>query len=82
MFGIKDVSDFTYFQESELQEPVPRKEVDTDGRIIYMSQELRVPKQPGSPVLCDFGSVMLGQYHSVFIQPQIYRTPEVILGVP
>ncbi|PYI27291.1 kinase-like protein [Aspergillus indologenus CBS 114.80] len=83
MFGIKDDSVFTDFEEYELQKPVPRKEVDADGRTIYMSQELTIPKQVSSPILCDFGSARHGdQYHSVFIQPQIYRAPEVILGVP
>ena len=83
MFGIKDDSVFTDFEENELQRPVPRKEVDTGGRMIYMSQELKVPKQVSAPVLCDFGSAILGnQYHSVFIQPKIYRAPEVILGIP
>lgn len=83
VFGIKDESVFTDFEESELQRPISRKEVDKDGRIIYVSQELKVPKQAGAPVLCDFGSALLGdKHHKVFIQPNIYRTPEVILGVP
>jgi serine/threonine protein kinase len=81
MFSIRDDSVFTNFEESELQQPVPRK-VDEDGRIIYTSQELKIPKRAGAPVLCDFGSAMLGQYHSVFVQPMIYRAPEVILGIP
>ncbi|KAJ6189341.1 hypothetical protein N7519_004249 [Penicillium mononematosum] len=62
MFGIRDDSVFTDFEESELQHPVPRKEVDKDGRIIYTSQELKVPKRPGAPVLCDFGSAMVGDF--------------------
>jgi serine/threonine-protein kinase SRPK3 len=37
MFGIKDDSVFTDFEEYELQKPVLRKEVDADGRTIYMS---------------------------------------------
>lgn len=82
MFGIKDDSVFTDFEGYELQRPVPRKEIDTDGRTIYMSQELKVPKQVGAPVLCDFGSAMIGEYHSLFVQPMIYRAPEVILGAP
>ncbi|KAJ5230618.1 hypothetical protein N7489_011326 [Penicillium chrysogenum] len=82
MFGIRDDSVFTDFEESELQHPVPRKELDKDGRIVYTSQELKIPKRVGAPVLCDFGSAMLGQYHSVFVQPMIYRAPEVILGIP
>ena len=83
MFGIKDDSVFTDFEENELQRPVPRKEVDMGGRMIYMSQELKVPKKVSASVLCDFGSAIFGnQYHSVFIQPKIYRAPEVILRVP
>ncbi|CAG7975451.1 unnamed protein product [Penicillium salamii] len=83
MFGIKDDSVFTEFEKYELERPVPRKEVDADGRMIYMSQELNIPKNVGAPVLCDFGSAMLGdQPHSVCVQPQIYRAPEVLLGVP
>ncbi|KAI3005603.1 hypothetical protein CBS147346_4269 [Aspergillus niger] len=82
MFGIKDDSVFTDIEENELQRPVPRKEVDE--RTIYMSRELKVPKGIGAPVLCDFGSAMVvnDEYQRVFIQPQIYRAPEVILGVP
>lgn len=83
MLGIRDDSVFSDFEEKELQCPVPRKEVDIDGRTIYMSRDLRMPKHMGAPVLCDFGSAMLGdQHHSEFIQPNIYRAPEVILGVP
>ena len=82
MFGIKVDSVFTDFEGYELQRPGPRKEIDTDGRTIYMCQELKVPKQVGAPVLCDFGSAMIGEYHSVFVQPMIYRAPEVILGAP
>ncbi|CAG8254778.1 unnamed protein product [Penicillium salamii] len=66
MFGIKDDSVFTEFEKYEIERPVPRKEVDADGRMIYMSQELNIPKKVGAPVLCDFGSAMLGdQPHSV-----------------
>ena len=83
MLGINDDSVFTDFEEYELQRPVPREDIGTDGRTIYMSQELRMPKDLGAPVLCDFGSAMPGdQHHAEFIQPNIYRAPEVILGVP
>lgn len=83
MLGINDDSVFSDFEEKELQRPVPRKEVDMNGRTIYMSQDLRMPNDLGAPVLCDFGSAVLGkQHHKEFIQPNIYRAPEVILGVP
>ncbi|KAK2853215.1 hypothetical protein FQN49_005290 [Arthroderma sp. PD_2] len=81
MFGIADESVFSDFEERELQTPSARKELD--GRTIYVSQELRMPKKWGAPVLCDFGSAVPGDIeHSEDIQPNIYRAPEVILGVP
>ncbi|RAL17626.1 kinase-like protein [Aspergillus homomorphus CBS 101889] len=82
MFGIEDDSVFTDFEIRELERSVPRKEANADGRTIYMSQELKVPKQVDRPVLCDFGSAMLGECHSAFVQPKIYRAPEVIFGAP
>lgn len=81
MLGIADDSVFSDFEESELQSPCPRKELD--GRTIYLSQELRMPRKWGAPVLCDFGSAMPGGIeHREDIQPNIYRAPEVILEVP
>lgn len=81
MFGIEDDSVFSDFEQQELQNPCPRKEVD--GRTIYISQELRMPKNWGAPVLCDFGSAVPGDVvHYEDIQPNIYRAPEVILEVP
>ena len=82
MFGIEDDSVFSAFEEEEMLEPSPRKLVD-DGRAIYMSRELRMPKNWGAPVLCDFGSAVTGDTeHSEDIQPDIYRAPEVILEAP
>ncbi|KAM5508252.1 magnesium ion transporter [Microsporum canis] len=81
MFNIADDSVFSDFEERELQTPSPRKEVD--GNTIYVSRELRMPKEMGPPVLCDFGSAMPGDIeHSEDIQPNIYRAPEVILEAP
>lgn len=81
MFGIEDDSVFSNFVEEELQTASPRKELD--GRIVYMSRELKMPRQWGAPVLCDFGSAMFGDRdHFEDIQPNIYRAPEVVLEVP
>ncbi|EXM21028.1 Protein kinase domain [Fusarium oxysporum f. sp. vasinfectum] len=67
--------------KEELSDPTPRKEVD--GRTIYISRELRKPKDYGAPVLCDFGSAVPGDVeHREDIQPDIYRAPEVILQAP
>lgn len=80
MFGIAEDSVFSDFEENKLQDPCPRKELD--GRTICISRELRMPKQLGAPVLCDFGSTVLDdEKHSEDIQPDIYRAPEVILEV-
>lgn len=80
MLGIDDDSVFREFEEIELKQPVPRRELEEDGRIVYMSRDLRFPKKLGPPFLCDLGSAILGDHHSEFAQPNIYRAPEVILG--
>jgi serine/threonine protein kinase len=70
-------------EEKELERPVPRKEVVPGGRTIYMSRDLKIPKNVGLPVLCDFGSAMIcKEYQTEFVQPKIYRAPEVIIGAP
>ncbi|KAG7100671.1 Serine/threonine-protein kinase SRPK like [Verticillium longisporum] len=81
MFGIEDDSVFTAFEEEELSDPCPRKTVD--GRSIYVSRELQIPKAWGAPVLCDFGSAVTGEVeHLEDVQPDIYRAPEVIVEAP
>ncbi|KAK8243395.1 kinase-like domain-containing protein [Phyllosticta capitalensis] len=79
-----DSSIFHSFEEEELAQPCPRKEVD--GRTIYEYRELNnFPKEYGQPALCDLGSAVAlddGVEHREDIQPNIYRAPEVILGVP
>jgi len=82
MFGIADESVFQSFEEEEISDPCPRK-VREDGTIIYTSRQLRFPKEWTAPVLCDFGSAVLGEIeHREDIQPDIYRAPEVILKAP
>ncbi|KAL5331673.1 hypothetical protein ACEPPN_001208 [Leptodophora sp. 'Broadleaf-Isolate-01'] len=81
MFGIEDDSVFTAFEEQELVDPSPRKTVN--GRTIYLSRELQIPKTWGAPVLCDFGSAVVGDTeHLEDVQPDIYRAPEVIIEAP
>ncbi|KAG7141201.1 Serine/threonine-protein kinase AFC3 like [Verticillium longisporum] len=81
MLGIEDDSVFTAFEEEELSDPSPRKTVD--GRSIYVSRELQLPKAWGAPVLCDFGSAVIGEIeHLEDVQPDIYRAPEVIVEAP
>jgi serine/threonine protein kinase len=82
MFELADESVFAKFEQDELQDPSPRKEVD--GRTIYLSRDLEIiPSKLGAPVLCDFGSAVAGDIeHTEDVQPDIYRAPEVILEVP
>lgn len=82
MFGSEDNSVFTAFEEAEFQTPSPRKE-EVDGRIIYASRQVALPKNKTPPMLCDFGSAVLGnEPHTENAQPNIYRAPEVILDIP
>ena len=81
MFSINDDTIFSDFEKNELEDPSPRKVVD--GRTIYTSRELGFPSDPGAPVLCDFGSAVRGdEEHTEDVQPNVYRSPEVILEVP
>lgn len=83
MFGIADDSVFRDFEEIELQNPCARNLSKINVRTIYTSRHLRMPNKLDSPILCDFGSAVLGdEEHSDDIQPDIYRAPEVILQAP
>jgi serine/threonine protein kinase len=78
-----DSSILTRFEEEELQEPSPMKEIE--GARIYLSREMGTPKDFGPPVLCDFGSAVPlddGREHREDIQPDVYRSPEIILDIP
>jgi serine/threonine-protein kinase SRPK3 len=73
----------TTFEEAELKEPSPRKEIE--GRTIYMSRELSIPESWDAPILSDFGSTTRlddGAEHRDDIQPNVYRSPEVIMDIP
>lgn len=82
MLELVDDSVFAKLEENELRNPSPRKELD--GRVTYLTRELEmVPGKVAPPVLCDFGSAVLGGIeHLEDVQPDIYRAPEVILQVP
>ncbi|KAI1122735.1 kinase-like domain-containing protein [Nemania abortiva] len=78
MFGITDFSVFADFEEEEMHNPCPRKEVE--GRTIYTSRAIKSPGKIGPPVLCDFGSAVFGdRQHLECVQPNVYRAPEVTL---
>lgn len=69
---------FAQFEESELQNPTPRKE-GQDGRIIYRSRV--VLRSKGPLYLTDFGEARIGSVHRGPVMPTPYRAPEVILGM-
>jgi serine/threonine-protein kinase SRPK3 len=71
------------FEQEELKESSPRKELDR--RTIYLSRELGIPEDIGAPVLCDLGSAIRlddGVERREDIQPNIYRAPEILLDIP
>ncbi|KAJ6024953.1 serine/threonine protein kinase [Penicillium herquei] len=53
MLGVEDESILVDFEEAEISNPSPRKAVD--GRVIYASRDLGIPKIHGRPILSDFG---------------------------
>ncbi|KAG6186197.1 hypothetical protein E4U10_005854 [Claviceps purpurea] len=78
-----DESVLREFEQEELNNPCPRKELE--GKTVYQSRELNQAKNFDALVLCDFGSAMRlddGITRREDIQPDVYRAPEVILGIP
>lgn len=66
--------------EDELKTPSPRKFVN--GLPVYASRRFGLPKVFGRAVLSDFGTVVRGdEKRNHNPQPQIYRSPEVMLKV-
>lgn len=74
---------FTALEEKELSDPSPRKTVKWKGRRIYLSRRLQHPRLPNLPVLCDFGSAVVGyRKYLGTAQTDCYRAPEVIIQAP
>ena len=82
MMGITDPKLLDDFEQAEIDDPTPRKEVD--GRVIYLSRQLQmVPTSIGLPVLGDFGSAEWGEEQNKRdAQPSSLHSPEVILKLP
>ena len=78
LIGLDNTSVLEYFEKKESEKPVPRKLLG--DRTIYLSRQLRLTH--GLPVICDLGEARLGdEEHSEDIMPDLYRAPEVILGM-
>jgi serine/threonine-protein kinase SRPK3 len=81
MFSVPNDLIVQELEKTELCNPSPRRELDR--RTIHLSSELSRPTGWCPPVLCDFGSAVLGNIeHTEDVQPNIYRAPEVILEAP
>lgn len=68
----------------EEEEPSPRK-VDGDQVIYKSRQDFALRKYPqaiGPCMIADLGMARIGKQHEGFIQPEIYRAPEVMLCMP
>ncbi|PYH86143.1 kinase domain protein [Aspergillus uvarum CBS 121591] len=86
MLSSEDDGMLADFAKAEAEDPSPRKQID-ESRIIYQSRRFRRPsacKSYGLPILCDFGEARIGiqQESRPFIQPHIYRAPEIIFELP
>jgi serine/threonine-protein kinase SRPK3 len=78
LMGINDSSVLDRFAEMAITNPAPRKELL--DRIIYVSQSMPLTK--GLPSLTDFSEARFGNsMHTGLIMPNVYRAPEVILGM-
>ncbi|KFZ18248.1 hypothetical protein V502_04190 [Pseudogymnoascus sp. VKM F-4520 (FW-2644)] len=86
MLSIEDDGMLADSAKAEVDSPTPRKQVD-QSRSIYKSRKFRRPdkaKGYGLPTLCDFGESRIGasQESDPFVQPHIYRAPEVMFDMP
>ncbi|ROT40445.1 protein kinase [Sodiomyces alkalinus F11] len=77
LLGVKDASTLLELEQAEQNTPIPRKVLP--DRSIYISRPM--PITHGMPVICDFGTARMGEKHSGDIMPELYRAPEVILGM-
>ncbi|KAK2746480.1 hypothetical protein FQN57_003106 [Myotisia sp. PD_48] len=78
LMGINDKSVLSKYETDELEHPAPRKLLA--DRAIYPSRPL--PTTFGPPALCDLGEARLGdKEHQDDIMPDVYKAPEVIVGM-
>ncbi|KAE8351352.1 kinase domain protein [Aspergillus coremiiformis] len=86
MLTLENVDVLEAFAEAESENPGPWK-TNNGSFLIYRSRKLCRPagdKGYGLPVLCDLEEARIGktQESGPFIQPHIYRAPEVIFEMP
>ncbi|RMZ01909.1 hypothetical protein D0860_07425 [Hortaea werneckii] len=79
LLGIHDDSVLAKFERYEIENPCPRKELA--DRTIYLSRPM--PLSKGEPCITDLSEGRFGgQVHTDIIMRNVYRAPEVILGLP
>lgn len=86
MLTLEDDTMLADFAKAEAKDPSPQKQVDR-SRTIYRSRRFLRPLKGNSyglPILCDFGEARIGktQESGPFVQPHIYRAPEIIFEMP
>lgn len=70
---------FAGFADAEIKDSTPRKQDQSDGRIIY---ESRVSVRSKGPLyLKDFGEARIGSVHRGMAMPTPYRAPELLLAM-
>jgi serine/threonine protein kinase len=82
MFGVKDPTVWSKIEQLEVDQPSPRKV--TDGRNVYRSYRTPHTLWSGLPIITDFGAARFGdpgEMHAGDVMPDIYRAPEIILGM-
>ncbi|OAA65294.1 protein kinase [Niveomyces insectorum RCEF 264] len=77
LLGIHDPGLLERIEQAEVDFPVPRKTLP--DRTVYHSRLL--PITHGVPAISDFGMARIGDNHRGDIMPEVYRAPEVILGM-
>jgi serine/threonine-protein kinase SRPK3 len=76
--GINDKFVLNKFEHHESENPCPRKELE--DRTIYLSRPMDLTK--GEPRITDLSEARFGDHeHHDRIMPNVYRAPEVILGL-
>ncbi|EAQ85335.1 hypothetical protein CHGG_09349 [Chaetomium globosum CBS 148.51] len=81
LHAIADPEILTSFVDGEMEAPSPRKVINGDP--VYMSRRFGLPKEWGRIILSDFWCVVDGDVkrnHNA--QPDVYRSPEVMLQAP
>jgi len=80
LLGFFEDSELVQFEREEQEYPSPRKELST--HTVYLTRSLPLTGKDG-PRLSDFSEAQFDSpQNDDFIMPDVYRAPEVMLGLP